>query len=181
MNWACNKDCSRDGFGLASSGRLIAELSFCWQVSLLSVLTVFPTFVCLLIKSFTWLRHQSTQILMKIAVLPLGGRRVGASCRNWFFSDHGKLCCRFCWRQYSTFVCLLIKSFTWLRHQLTQILMKIALLPLDGCRVGASCRNRVFSDHGKSCGRFCRRCVYYSYAFSRYLEHFLGINQTVIQ
>ena len=55
------------------------------------------------------------------------------------------------------FVCDLTVSLAWLRHQSTQNSMRKTMVPLDGRRVGDSCRDPIFWYRGKCFILFCRR------------------------
>ena len=59
----------------------------------------------------------------------------------------------------------------------TQILMMIAVLPLDGSRVSASRRNRFFLTMVSPVVVSVAVAFYYSYAFSSNLLPSLGINR----
>ena len=122
-----------------------------------SVAVTILQFVYDLTVSLAWLRHQSTQNLMRKTVMPLDWRRVGDSCRNPFFCDKGKWFILFCRRHFLQFVYDLTVSLACLRHHSTQNSMRKTVMPLDWRRVGDSCRNPFFCDKGKWFILFCRR------------------------
>jgi hypothetical protein len=88
--------------------------------SLISVAVAILQFVSDLTVSQAWLRHQSTQNLMRKMVMLLDWRRVRNSSRNPFFGDDGKCLFLFCRRHILHFVCDLTVSRAQLRHHSMQ-------------------------------------------------------------
>ena len=115
----------------------------------------FLQFVYDLTVSQAWLRHHSTQHLMRNVVMLLDLRRVRNLCRNPFFCDWGKCLVLFCRHHFLQFVCDLTVSQAWLRHQSTQNSMRKKVVPLEGRRVRNSCRKPFFGEDGKCFVSFC--------------------------
>jgi hypothetical protein len=115
----------------------------------------FLQFVYDLTVSLAWLRHQSTQNSMRKTVMPLDWRRFGNSSRNRFFFTEVSVSIFSVVITILHFVCDLTVSLAWLRHQSTQNSMRKTVVPLEGRRVGDSCRDPFFWEWGKCFIFFC--------------------------
>jgi hypothetical protein len=97
----------------------------------------------------TWLRHQSTQNLMRKTVMLSDGRRIGNSCRNPFFGDKVIVLFLFCRCHFLHFVYDLTVSLAWLRHHSTLNSMRKSVMLSDWRSSRNSSRNPFFCDNGK--------------------------------
>ena len=93
-----------------------------------------------------WHRHQSTRISIGNAVMLSDWRRIKNSSRNPFFVTMVSVLLLFCRRHFLRFDYDLTVFQAWLRHHSTWNSIRITMIPLDGRRIGNSCRNLFFCD-----------------------------------
>ena len=121
--------------------------------------------------SQAWLRHHSTRNSNRNTVVLSDRRRIGNSCRNPFFCDDGKCFFSFCRRHFLHFVCDLTVFRAWLRHHSTRNSIRITMIPLNGRRIGNSCRNPFFCDQVSVLSPSLFSFRLWSHRFSTWLRH----------